>query len=75
MLTSLKIDLRITIIELKTGIDRIQTELADTLKTREIGLMNSNDHSYSFGILSFLIRSPAKTKSLLAISPTLSGEL
>lgn len=38
-------------IELKTGIYRIQAELADTPKTREVGLMNRTSMPTNFGML------------------------
>ena len=39
------------IIELKTGIYRIQAELADTPKTREVGLMNRTNMPTNSGML------------------------
>jgi len=39
------------IIELKTGIYRIQTELADTPKAREVGLMNRTSMPANSGML------------------------
>ena len=38
-------------VELKTGIYRIQAELADTSKTREVGLMNRTSMSTNSGML------------------------